>query len=214
MLTEPAPEPFEPPLGVRLDRLVGQPVLDVVGQGPRSGVATGWLGCHCLQADRLNRLVDRRVEPPGSHEFAPLDLMEHFADVQALRGVSLGFWFLLGVECRITGNRAIRWGSHARPGCWAPPFSGTILSPASRGAEEAVSRSDPNLRLPPPGYDLSPLRGLALRGVTQKTKADTEVRSKYATSSASGRLVRSSVRTSSGADGRSPFACRCSQTAS
>src|SRR5271166_2744959 len=84
MPAEPAPESFEWSLGVSRDRLVGQPELDVVGQGPGRSVAILWLQGHCLQADGFECFVDRRVELPGPGKLAFPDGAEHGAQVFAL----------------------------------------------------------------------------------------------------------------------------------
>ena len=65
-------------------RLVGHPALDVLDQLPGRGVAVGGLERHRLQADRLERTVDRRFDLPRSRELAALHGSKHRADVVAL----------------------------------------------------------------------------------------------------------------------------------
>ena len=68
----PPPHPARDRLAPGRDRLVGHPPLDVVGQRPARGVAVLGLQRHRLEADRLQRPVDRRVELPRRRELAPL----------------------------------------------------------------------------------------------------------------------------------------------
>ena len=100
----------------------------------------------------------------------------HDGGSMVLRGVKLGFWFLLGVEWRITcgvpdsgtgrhdgGSTECRGGSeHAVLGDDpAARFAGCGIGGAKKACP--VARSDPDLGLAPPGYDLPPRSGLGSR---------------------------------------------------
>ncbi len=85
VLLRPADQPRRDRGAIDRDRLVGRPPLDLVGQGPTRRVAVLGPRRHRLEADRLERRVDGRVELSGSGEVAAADLAEDLADI-ALEG--------------------------------------------------------------------------------------------------------------------------------
>ena len=82
----PATHAGGPRLAVRRYRLVGQPVLDVGGQGPRRGIAALRRAGHRLQADRLQGRRDPGVGPPRRGEVAGPDRLQDPLDVRAAEG--------------------------------------------------------------------------------------------------------------------------------
>ena len=99
VLARPAGQPHRRRGAVHRDRLVGRPPLDVVLQGQ-----TGWVSLlgprrHRLQADRLQRRIDARVELAGPRELAASDLAEHLADV--------------ALEGGLAGQQAVEGGAQA-----------------------------------------------------------------------------------------------------
>ena len=116
--------PLRPPPGaagerltVSGHRLVGRPPLDVLGQRPARMVAVLGLRRHRLQADRLQRRVDRGVDLPGRSELAALDLPENLADVALERG-----------PCRSAGSKAWHQGCKRRTAVQARSRSPTACS--------------------------------------------------------------------------------------
>ena len=69
----PSPGPPRPGLAPGGDRLVGRPSIHVVGQRPGRRIAVLRPQRHRLQADRLQRRVDRGVELPRRREVALAD---------------------------------------------------------------------------------------------------------------------------------------------
>jgi hypothetical protein len=70
VLAQPAPEPLGPVFGVRLDRFISEPVLEIVGKGARGFISILRLPCHRLQLqadglqsqrakEQVSRCVDR-----------------------------------------------------------------------------------------------------------------------------------------------------------
>ena len=73
-----------PGLAPGRDRLVGHPPLDVLGQRPDRRIAVLRPRRHRLEADRLQRPVDRRVNPPGRRELPLADVAEEVEHLLAL----------------------------------------------------------------------------------------------------------------------------------
>ncbi len=90
----PSPRPARPGLAPGGDRLVGRPSLDVVGQRPGRRVAVLGPQRHRLEADRLQRRVDRRVELARRREVSLADGPQDRAQVVPL-------------ERRLAGQQAI-----------------------------------------------------------------------------------------------------------
>ncbi len=86
----PAPRFHRPRLRPGADRLVGQPVLDVVGQGARRVVAPVLLQSHGLQAHGFQGSRHLRVRQPGTEKFTPLHFVQHDRRVRVGEGRPAG----------------------------------------------------------------------------------------------------------------------------
>ena len=83
VLAEPAAKAFEPALGISRHRLVGQPVLKVLGQVVHRVITRGRFQCHRLEADRFQWRWYRAVEGPRRREISLHDLVNHLRDILA-----------------------------------------------------------------------------------------------------------------------------------
>ena len=106
------PVPPRPPMGARTerlapgrDRLVGRPPLDVLDQRPARRISILGPRRHRLEADRLERLVDPRVELPRRRELAAPDLGQHLERHPPRRAA-----------CRSGGSRASHRANRRRSG--------------------------------------------------------------------------------------------------
>ena len=83
VLTEPAAEPLERPLGVSRHGLVGQPVLEVLRQVVYPLVTRTALERHRFQADRFERRGNRAVKCPRRRKVSLQDPFNDFGDFLA-----------------------------------------------------------------------------------------------------------------------------------
>lgn len=81
---EPAVEGAGPGFGVGVDRLIGQPAFDVVGEVACGGVACGLVEGHGLADDGVERRVDGGVELARRRETAGLHIAEEGEELGAL----------------------------------------------------------------------------------------------------------------------------------
>ena len=126
----PPPSPPRERLAIGRHRLVGRPPFDVVGQRPAARVAVFGLRRHRLQADGLERGVDRRVDRSRTREIALADGSQDLADVVSL-------------ERRLAGEQAIKRRAQAvNVGTRAEPLevAGRLLGAHIRRASPSPSR--------------------------------------------------------------------------
>ena len=110
--------------------LVGHPPLDVVGQCLARRVPALWPQCHRLEADRLQRRVDRGVKRSGRRKFAPLHLAEHLADI-------------LTLERRPAGEQAVERRAqavHVRPRSQPVQFAARLFRAHVGGRAQRAAR--------------------------------------------------------------------------
>ena len=135
MPPRPAPRPPRQRLAPGGDRLVGQPPLHVLGQRLARAVAATGIRGHRLEADRLQRPVDRRVDGAGRRDVAcagPRAM--HLADVALQRRLA-----------RSAGSTAWRPGCRRRtrgpePVQLAPGLLGAHVGRRPQCADPAASR--------------------------------------------------------------------------